>query len=70
MITIFLVVLWLANGAADGGPALVEHQIIPEGVTCPDFALAFLAARVTGNPNYSDVTWACFDVPKTPEKAA
>jgi hypothetical protein len=64
MITVLLIVLWLQKGTK------VEAITIPEGIECGDVAVAYIAHNVTGNPNITDATWSCFDVPRTPEKAS
>jgi hypothetical protein len=64
-VTVLLVVLWLAAGGVRA-----EAVIVPDSEDCGSVAVAYIATKVTGNPNYTAVSWSCQDVPKTEEKAA
>jgi hypothetical protein len=65
MITILLIVLWLATGGVKASAIPV-----PPEVDCAALATGYLQGNVTGNPNYTGATWSCFDVPKTKETAS
>jgi hypothetical protein len=63
MITVLMVVLWLAGS----GKAQAMAVVVPPDQDCGSVAVAYFATHVTGNPNVMNAAWSCFDVPE-PEK--